>query len=387
FPSGTSWSAPFTLTAHGATGCSTPGPCPGGDTVIWQNSGELQIRMNYATRSMYAIIQGFTFDGTNLSVTEAEHIALGNDYVRFQNNEIRNSANVHGLLIGQITGIELLHNKIGGGGFGCSGSVGGSFCYPIYTQASNTIIDGNELYGFPAYGVHFNNNVGSSTNVTIKNNLIHDYNAPPSPGGGWGIIMIGISSGGLAYNNKIYNPPGSGGSIGGGGIALWSSCNNCAAYENTIYNVAYKGVTTTNATNATVRNNIDYSNGASTLDGSGTVASNNPTTNPSFVDAPNGDLRICVGAGNPTANCTGTSNAIDAGFDLSSLVSTFPGINTDITGTTRPQGKGWDIGAYEMTTGVPPPVCPATPALVASYGFENNGTDSSGNSNTATVGT
>src|SRR5262249_13986223 len=143
FPSGTSWSAPFTLTAHGATGCSTPGPCPGGGTVIWQNSGEVQIRMNYATRSMYAIIQGFTFDGTNLSVTEAEHIALGNDYVRFQNNEIRNSANVHGLLIGQITGIELLHNKIGGGGFGCSGSVGGSFCYPIYTQASNTIIDGN----------------------------------------------------------------------------------------------------------------------------------------------------------------------------------------------------------------------------------------------------
>src|SRR6266576_748059 len=53
-PSGSSWSAPFTLKAHA------------GDTVIWQHSGELNLRI-FATYPFYTIISGFIFDGTNLS--------------------------------------------------------------------------------------------------------------------------------------------------------------------------------------------------------------------------------------------------------------------------------------------------------------------------------
>ena len=54
-----------------------------------------------------------------------------------------------------------------------------------------------------------------------------------------------------------------------------------------------------------------------------------------FADAANGDFRLLAG-----------SPGIDQGVDLSSDPN-FP-FNTDITGTTRPQGSAWDIGAFEL---------------------------------------
>ena len=49
---------------------------------------------------------------------------------------------------------------------------------------------------------------------------------------------------------------------------------------------------------------------------------------PQFVDPARGDFRLKAG-----------SPGIDAGCDV--------GLTTDIEGTSRPQGKGFDIGAYE----------------------------------------
>ena len=81
----------------------------------------------------------------------------------------------------------------------------------------------------------------------------------------------------IAYNNLIYNGSSS------HGIGLWTGCNNCAAYNNTVYNVGGTGIYTSGSTNAVVRNNISFSNGRNTdFSGTGTVASNNLTTDPQF---------------------------------------------------------------------------------------------------------
>src|SRR5439155_24474088 len=54
FPSGTSWSAPFTLRARA------------GDVVTWKNSGELNLRI-FSGSPQYSIVRGFIFDGANLT--------------------------------------------------------------------------------------------------------------------------------------------------------------------------------------------------------------------------------------------------------------------------------------------------------------------------------
>jgi len=74
----------------------------------------------------------------------------------------------------------------------------------------------------------------------------------------------------------------------------------------------------------------------------GTVRGTNAiTSNPLFTDASSGDFTLQSG-----------SPAIDAGTDLGNPY------NVDKNGTQRPQGNGWDMGAYENYSGpdVTPPL-------------------------------
>ena len=66
-----------------------------------------------------------------------------------------------------------------------------------------------------------------------------------------------------------------------------------------------------------------------------------------FVDSTNYNFNL--------KNCSGPSCANDNGLNLSSIFS------TDLLGTIRPQGLGWDIGAYEYITNTPPPPPDTTP--------------------------
>ena len=90
------------------------------------------------------------------------------------------------------------------------------------------------------------------------------------------------------------------------------------------------GISTAGSTNSTVKNNIIFSNVTNTdFSGTGTVASNNLTTDPSFVNAATGDFHLQSG-----------STAINQGATLSEVPD-------DFNGTRRPQGSAYDIGALE----------------------------------------
>jgi hypothetical protein len=126
------------------------------------------------------------------------------------------------------------------------------------------------------------------------------------------------------------------------------------------------GLNTSGSTNAIVRNNIIWATTgfALNLSGGGTIASNNlcpsagtgcsVTSDPRFVSPANGDFRLCTGKGTRAANCTGASPALNQAVAISNPSPNPNNINyaVDILGTVRPQGPGWDIGAYEMNTGV-----------------------------------
>jgi len=145
--------------------------------------------------------------------------------------------------------------------------------------------------------------------------------------------LLGSGSNNIAYNNLIYN------STNGGGIQIGQGCNNCSAYSNTIYNLTGTGITTNSSTNSIVKNNIIFSVGTNTdFSGSGTVATNNLTTDPQFSNPAAGDFHLQSG-----------SPAINQGADISRAIGCTDGSTcVDFAATIRPQGPAWDIGAYEQ---------------------------------------
>jgi parallel beta-helix repeat protein len=147
---------------------------------------------------------------------------------------------------------------------------------------------------------------------------------------------------------------------------------NTKVLNNTIVNNGYFGFRTINASNVTLKNNIiayngsadvafesgttggssaDYNHyystvklkwGATTYTSLSSWASNTSNdqhsrdANPAFVNLTSSDFAL-----------TSTSPAIDAGSDVSSY-----GLVSDLSGKLRPQGKGYDLGAYEYGTAV-----------------------------------
>jgi hypothetical protein len=87
-----------------------------------------------------------------------------------------------------------------------------------------------------------------------------------------------------------------------------------------------------------VCNNIIYGNGEGPYANEGSpTLSNNLTSNPSFVNASAGDFHLQAG-----------SAAIDRGMTLAN-------VRTDLEEHRRPQGGGYDIGAYEYPGKAPRP--------------------------------
>ena len=250
---------------------------------------------------------------------------------------------------------------------------------------------------------------GNSIDVLIDNNLIEDVG---NSDGGYGLFLYGLSTGSrlariTVSNNilrrnatygiacmgvsgdycKIYNNVVNNNAAGG---MLISAVTNPLIYNNTIYANTGTSIEYEYSSNTTIRNNIFYQNNRNAptertrRTSSRTVINTNLTgTNPSFVDATNGDFHIESG-----------SAARNTGVDLSSVFT------TDIVGTIRPQGAPWDIGAYAfvasgnttpttatITSATPSPTYSTTSSTVSTIGTASSSVTSPSNTVSATVNT
>lgn len=201
----------------------------------------------------------------------------------------------------------------------------------------NAIVKGNEVYniaGGQGVGILLEN----AFNCQIDGNRIHDVGHE-----GIQVFVYGTGCGFQSdaeyrntninttlMNNIIYNVNGG----DKGGINAYSA-RGVNVYGNTIYNARGAGIKlNTNCgyscSNWIIENNILYKNDQ-TISGSspGGTIKNNLTTNPQFVDEANDDFHLKA-----------TSPAIDAGVSI-------PALKYDFDGVSRPQGSGYDIGAYE----------------------------------------
>jgi len=275
----------------------------------------------------------------------------GSSNIRVTNTEIRN---------GGTQGVQVVEGGTNNLFLGLSVHDNGttSLEHGFYFEAPHNTIDGCDIYNHTGFGIH-NFHMGDPTvnegNIA-RNNRIHDN--------GYGLLMSnGANQQG--YNNLIYNQ------------SNWGIQNYDGAgaliVNNTVWNNAAQAAIISDA--STVRNNIFYQNGSGIEDDSGGTAvfGNNLTTNPSFETVAGGDFHLQSG-----------SAAIDAGTNAGAIATT---VTTDFDGNTRPQGSAWDIGAYEFTTGAPPP--PPSQDPVAWWKFdEGTGTsagDSTGHGHTGTL--
>ena len=172
---------------------------------------------------------------------------------------------------------------------------------------------------------------GGAHDLTIRNNIFKVY--------------MGLNSGsdGLSHNLYIYNNLWiSDLSYGAYSVAIYLYNAPYSIVENNIfYNQSYQTIV---AVKDVTGDTLDY-NLAFNSDGTNApcmefpdYACANPAplhdkwnVNPQFVDSASGDYHI-----------NSSSPAIDVGYNLGSLVT------DDFNGISRPQGAGYDIGAYEF---------------------------------------
>jgi parallel beta-helix repeat protein len=312
-PSGSSWSAPFTLrAAPGAAVTVRPTSRPSGRALI-----------DLTTATTYAIVQGFTLDAAAQDVT-APTIRWQTSFVRLLNNELKNNNGMSAIYLSQASRYnELIGGSIHDGNFVDTCCGGPGVGYPIYLEGDNNLVEGVEFYNFPLYGISIFNgyHTDNSNNIIRKNLIHHGSNLNP---GGCGIIVSNTAPSTQVYDNIVYSMNGHG---------MCGSGSNTLIYNNTISGGSQTGIWINNAIGFRVKNNIVTTNATAQIldEGSGTVSENNLTSgDPLFVSV--GDLNFRLQSGSP---------GIGTGANLWSVVV------DDFASRPRPESGSYDIGAYQ----------------------------------------
>ncbi|PTL35898.1 hypothetical protein CLG94_09105 [Candidatus Methylomirabilis limnetica] len=313
-PAGTSWSAPITVAA-----------APGHTVTLKPDLGA-EFVLHFQGPQQYIVIDGLILDGANATygVVKITWSVSGDPttaahHIRLQNSEVRNASALGGqasgqgvLVAGQADWNEFINLNVHHNGLT-------SFDHGFYIQSSHNVVEHCSVHDNAGYGVHLYNEYGRRTDSNVvRNNAVFNN--------GWRGILLGSGDGNIAYNNVVW------GNRGGIRVSFGNPTNS-KVYNNTTYNNTDYGILVETGTGAIAQNNIAYMNGTPEIQDTATssvIGHNLVGIDPQFVNAAAADFRLQPG-----------SLAIDAGIAVSL-------VTTDIAGTLRPQGRGDDIGAFEM---------------------------------------
>ncbi len=282
----------------------------------WQ-AGRTTNNIYLANNHIYKCNKGFVVGGDSWLVenNEVERLVYYNedaDYSRFfgTNHIIRNNY-FHGTLAEEIgsshvDGFQTFENN---------GNI-----------AQNIVIEGNRVYGFFHQGMMMTGADGSHSNIIVRNNIFRDSAS-------WGICAYGIT-GLKVYNNVFANiaSSGIGFRVANSGTPTTGEIKN-----NIFYNVSADYWAESNCI-LDARNNLLYH--PSRTKDPAKFPNDIVNKDPLFLDPAQGGFELRE-----------NSPAIDAGISLT-------GFAYDIQGTSRPQGRAWDIGAYEFNSPISSPSAP-----------------------------
>ena len=351
--SGTSWSAPVSIKAYDAN--NRP--------IIQAPSGSAGVEgLVKIAAKQYIILDGLILDANRLITTNV-YLASDSHHIRISNSQIKNG--VHSGIFDESIGsgghneylnLEVDHNGDPSTSLGYHG---------FYIQSADNLISGCNIHDNVGLGIQlYHEGVYSVHRNVIKANRIYNN-------GKTGII-VGWGNDNLVYNNLLWS--------NGDGIRVDYGAQNTRLYNNTIYGTtneggwggisngsdpltvtppvatiiannlvmlsATRGIRNTSPALAIISNNLIYQSRLSDLydvAGTATTTANLIGQNPQFVNVAANNFHLLD-----------SSPAINTGL----LVAT---VSTDFEGTTRPQGPGYDIGAYEKLLSSPSPTPTPTP--------------------------
>jgi hypothetical protein len=377
-PNGADWNRPVTIRAQQPR-TVTIMPNRGAERVITLSGDKHHI-----------IIEGFILDGSDVKYEVIKlagtMTAPSPSYIRIINNEIRNAGlnNSSGgqykyfgggiMTSGNSNYIEYIRNTIHHNGVT-------DFDHGIYHTSSYSVIDGNIIYNNMGTGIKIGWGQDARDNI-VRNNIVYDNNIAPGEDGrkkqGRGIGVY-AGSGTLVYNNIVWGAHQS-------GIDVTYNGNTARIFNNTVLATSGYGIVigagaagTDTTTGTIVKNNLVIQQGTSAAilnaRGINTIIENNMsfgsnTAIDSKADAPNTTMRNNYPNTNP--------NIVDINNRNFALAANSPAIDKgqviaevkfDVSNVARPQGRGYDIGAYEFTgqptpsteTPIPPTATPVPP--------------------------
>ena len=313
-PGGTSWNSTITIASY-----------PGEQVTIKPRRDPSVYRVfsfDYGSQR-YIVLDGLILDGSNVIDQVIKIQYTGKDpenhagYIRVINCEIRN-APYSGIEVGttqyggynEFINLNVHHNGRTGLDHG------------IYIFGSHNLVQNCDFHHNAGYGVHVYKESRESVDYnTIRNNRIHDNGTARGAGAG---IILSSGKGNAAYNNVIWNNQ--------GGIRIDYGASDSQVYNNTIYGNDAFGIYLGEAcANSIIKNNIIYKNrttiSVKAKGAKGTIAANNLTNDPKFIDAERHDFRLQPG-----------SSAIGAGTDV--------GLHEDCEHNAVAPGRAPDVGAY-----------------------------------------
>lgn len=321
-PSGSSWAAPVTVMA-------SPG-----EIVVLRPTTKGMPGINIRAGRKFIRLVGIGIDLQLVADTNGVKVHEKASDIELSNLDIRNGHGMLGSAIVVIAGSPRVTIR--------GSKLHDISQYPvdkpgnhgIYMQGTFGLIEGNEIYNIQGYGIQLYSSIGNVNDNIVRYNTIRKTGQPTinTEGG----IYAASGNRNKVYGNLVYNSYGAGVVLKG---------DNNQFYNNTIYKSHSYGIQVT-GNNHVIKNNIVFGNSSNVSDrSSGTILANNLVTDPSFVDASNGNFRLKSG-----------SPAIDKGLDIAE-------VTLDLDGVARPQGASVDIGAYEYkltTVTASPPTSPSS---------------------------
>lgn len=328
---------------------------PGETALIRPNDGGGDIWNLGLNTIKYLIIKDIILDGTGLFAGTsggggAQAISFGSEnstinHIRLQNLEIRNfpSNGIAGRgFDNELLDLYVHHNGLGAQQAGYAPGANGIY----WSTGERNVVRGGIYHDNLAYAIRFfSSGTGLASNNTIERVWMHTN--------GRGKAFSGASNGGGA----------------GGGVTLGNHNNvvkNCLFTNN--WNALDMGPSGTTTTNTQFLNNTIYNNRAAYSQVWSTVSGTSLRNN---LMVENTVIFEVTGGGAVTQQTNITSGVITnytisvSDFHLKALPnaavdtgSTLPLVTNDFDGVSRPQGAGYDIGAYELGIDTTPPAIP-----------------------------
>ncbi len=305
---GQSWADALTIAA-----------IPGEAVVLQPPAGSTRVVMLADPIASFIVFRGLVLDASRVS-HEAVKITWttfgpsnGSHHIRIEDSEVMNAPG-QGLLVGGHHN-EFVRLRVHDNGRT-------DLEHGLYITGPDNLVDGCEVYRNAGWGVHlYNGDANDVDRNVIRNNRIRDNARVGRRGAG---IVLSSGRDNIAFNNVIF-----GNQLG---IQVAAKGVRSRVYNNTIFAQTSAGIEVDDgAVDSDIRNNLVFGNASGIKDaGKGTaISSNLVNVDPGVVDASGFDVRL-----------TSTSAAVDKGESLDAVA-------TDHDRRPRPQGAGYDIGAYE----------------------------------------